>query len=66
MSDRATLAAYDSAAGAYAQDWHDQPPPTDLHDIVRRYFKPGTPTAEQPKPRPVPVAGTFRLLVLGR
>ena len=28
--------------------------------------KPGTRTAEQPKPRPVPVAGTFRLLVLGR
>jgi hypothetical protein len=28
--------------------------------------KPGTPTAEQPKPRPVPVAGTFRLIVLGR
>jgi hypothetical protein len=28
--------------------------------------KPGTPTAEQSKPSPVPVAGTFRLLVPGR
>lgn len=34
--------------------------------VVTADRKPGTPTAEQPKPRPVPVAGTFRLLVLGR
>jgi YVTN family beta-propeller protein len=27
---------------------------------------PGTPTADRPKPRPVPVPGTFRLMVLGR
>ncbi len=46
MSDRATLAAYDSAAGVYAQDWLDQPPPTDLHDIFKRYFKPGAATAD--------------------
>jgi YVTN family beta-propeller protein len=26
----------------------------------------GTPTADRPHPRPVPVAGTFRLMVLGR
>ena len=37
--DRATLAAYDSAAADYAKDWHDQPPPTDLHALIRRYFK---------------------------
>ena len=36
--DRDTLAAYDKAAGAFAQDWHDQPPPSDLHEIVRRFF----------------------------
>lgn len=39
--DRPTLAAYDQGARAYADDWHDQPPPTDLHDIVRRYFRHG-------------------------
>ena len=39
--DRPTLAAYDQGARAYADDWHDQPPPTDLHAIVRRYFRHG-------------------------
>ncbi|MBR1218118.1 class I SAM-dependent methyltransferase [Bradyrhizobium sp. U87765 SZCCT0131] len=39
--DRATLTAYDSAAAAFAQDWHEQPPPTDLHDLIRRFFVPG-------------------------
>jgi SAM-dependent methyltransferase len=36
--DRATLAAYDSGAAAFAKDWHEQPAPHDLHDIVRRFF----------------------------
>jgi SAM-dependent methyltransferase len=39
--DAATLRAYDSGAAAFAQDWHEQPPPADLHDIVRRFFRPG-------------------------
>jgi SAM-dependent methyltransferase len=39
--DAATLRAYDSAAAAFAQDWHEQPAPADLHDIVRRFFRPG-------------------------
>jgi SAM-dependent methyltransferase len=39
--DAATLRAYDCGAAAFAQDWHDQPPPADLHDIVRRFFRPG-------------------------
>jgi len=34
--------------------------------VVTADRKPGTPTAERPNPRPVPVPGTFRLLVLGR
>ncbi len=34
--------------------------------VVSADRRPGTPTAEQPKPRPVTVPGTFRLLVLGR
>jgi SAM-dependent methyltransferase len=36
--DRQTLAAYDKDAAAFAKDWHEQPPPTDLHDIVKRFF----------------------------
>ena len=39
--DRATLAAYDAAAAAFAKGWHEQPPPTDLHALVRRFFRPG-------------------------
>jgi YVTN family beta-propeller protein len=34
--------------------------------LVTAERKPGTPTADRPKPRPVPVPGTFRLIVLGR
>jgi YVTN family beta-propeller protein len=34
--------------------------------VVTADRKPGTPTAEQPHPRPVPVPGTFRLIILGR
>jgi len=34
--------------------------------VVTADRKPGMPTADRPKPRPVPVPGTFRLLVLGR
>jgi SAM-dependent methyltransferase len=39
--DSATLAAYDTEAAAFAKDWHEQPPPSDLHAIVERFFKPG-------------------------
>jgi SAM-dependent methyltransferase len=38
VADRATLAAYDTDAAAFARDWHDQPPPIDLHDVVKRFF----------------------------
>src|SRR5690242_4755142 len=34
--------------------------------VVTADRNPGTPSAAQPKPRPVPVPGTFRLLVIGR
>ncbi|MCA1397804.1 class I SAM-dependent methyltransferase [Bradyrhizobium sp. BRP56] len=44
--DRATLAAYDKDAAAFAQDWHDQPAPVDLHDIVTRFFIKGGATAD--------------------
>ncbi len=39
--DAATLRAYDGGAAAFARDWHEQPPPGDLHDVVRRFFRPG-------------------------
>jgi 2-polyprenyl-3-methyl-5-hydroxy-6-metoxy-1,4-benzoquinol methylase len=44
--DRQTLAAYDSDASAFARDWHEQPPPTDLHDIVGRFFIAGGTVAD--------------------
>src|SRR3954454_15017404 len=45
MIDLRTLAAYDQHAGAFAHDWHAQPPPSDLQALVRRFFQPG-PTAD--------------------
>lgn len=45
MPDPWTLLAYDSDARAYADDWHDQPAPVDLHAVVREFFAPG-PTAD--------------------
>jgi SAM-dependent methyltransferase len=39
--DRATLKAYDKNAAGYAQDWHEQPSPSDLHALVRKFFIPG-------------------------
>lgn len=45
MPDPWTLLAYDSDARAYADEWHDQPPPVDLHAVVTEFFAPG-PTAD--------------------
>jgi SAM-dependent methyltransferase len=36
--DRRTLAVYDKDAAAFAKDWHEQPPPIDLHEVVKRFF----------------------------
>jgi SAM-dependent methyltransferase len=44
--DRQTLAAYDSDAAAFAKDWHAQPAPNDLHDIVQRFFIKGGMTVD--------------------
>jgi SAM-dependent methyltransferase len=44
--DRATLAAYDHGAAAFAKDWHEQPAPVDLQDIVKRFFVKGGATAD--------------------
>ena len=43
--DDATLSAYDRDAKAFANDWDAQPPPSDLHAVVRQFFIPG-PTAD--------------------
>ena len=45
-TDSATLAAYNKDAAVYADDWHAQPMPSDLHAAVRTYFKPGGVTAD--------------------
>ena len=39
--DQITLRAYETGAEGFAKDWHDQPAPTDLHALVRRFFRPG-------------------------
>ena len=44
--DRATLAAYDKDAAAFAQDWHDQPAPIDLQEIVGQFFIKGGATPD--------------------
>jgi SAM-dependent methyltransferase len=36
--DERTLATYDREAPAFAREWHEQPAPTDLHALVRRFF----------------------------
>jgi SAM-dependent methyltransferase len=44
--DRQTLSAYDADAAAFAKDWHEQPAPVDLHDVVNRFFIKGGDTAD--------------------
>jgi SAM-dependent methyltransferase len=39
--DRPTIDAYDRDSKSFADDWETQSPPTDLHAVVRRFFKPG-------------------------
>jgi SAM-dependent methyltransferase len=43
--DERTLATYDRDAAAFAREWEEQPAPTDLHALIRRFFSPG-PTAD--------------------
>ena len=44
--DELTVAAYDSRPQSFAETWHTQSAPTELHDLVRRFFHPGRPTAD--------------------
>lgn len=39
--DIRTIDAYDRQAAAFADDCHAQPPATDMHALVRQYFRPG-------------------------
>ncbi|MDB6050222.1 MAG: Methyltransferase [Pseudomonas sp.] len=39
--DTKTLAAYDSGASGFAEDWLAQPVPTDLYALLEHYFEPG-------------------------
>ena len=39
--DIRTLNAYDENAAAFAKDWDEQLPATDLHALIRKYFRPG-------------------------
>lgn len=44
--DRQTLAAYELNAAAFAKDWHDQPAPVDLQEVVERFFVRGGSSAD--------------------
>ena len=44
--DRLTRTAYDKDAAAFARDWHEQPAPVDLHEIVTRFFIKGGSSAD--------------------
>ena len=44
--DRLTRAAYDTDAAAFARDWHEQPAPVDLQEIVARFFIRGGTSAD--------------------
>ena len=45
VSDQQTLAEHNARAACYADDWHNQPEPADLHAVIRQFFTPG-PTAD--------------------
>jgi SAM-dependent methyltransferase len=44
--DKTTLDAYDRDPTGFANDWETQPPPSDLHATVQRFFIPGGATAD--------------------
>jgi 2-polyprenyl-3-methyl-5-hydroxy-6-metoxy-1,4-benzoquinol methylase len=39
--DSGTLQAYDKLSQTYADDWRNQPAPTDMYVLLKRYFEPG-------------------------
>lgn len=39
--DERTISAYDAAPARFAEDWRDQPAPTDLYALLRAHFRHG-------------------------
>jgi SAM-dependent methyltransferase len=39
--DERTVDAYNRDAATFAGDWHAQPPASDMHTLIRRFFRPG-------------------------
>ncbi len=46
IMDELTVAAYDAKSRAFADTWHTQPDPSELHELVRRFFHPDELTAD--------------------
>jgi SAM-dependent methyltransferase len=44
--DELTVAAYDVDPKGFADAWHTQSDPAEMHELVRRFFHPGAPTAD--------------------
>lgn len=45
-TDEKTHTAYSENAGIYSQDWLSQPEPTDIYQLVKKYFIPNGTTAD--------------------
>jgi SAM-dependent methyltransferase len=39
--DEQTISVYDTAGAQFVKNWFEQPPPTDVYDAIREYFKRG-------------------------
>jgi len=39
--DTDTIGAYDKLSQSYADDWRNQPAPSDMYALLKRYFQPG-------------------------
>jgi 2-polyprenyl-3-methyl-5-hydroxy-6-metoxy-1,4-benzoquinol methylase len=46
LMDQKTQIAYSENASSYSQDWLSQPAPTDMYEILKRYFVSGGDTAD--------------------
>jgi 2-polyprenyl-3-methyl-5-hydroxy-6-metoxy-1,4-benzoquinol methylase len=44
--DPKTLDAYSKLADEYSKDWHAQPEPKDMYDLIEKFFVPGGDTAD--------------------
>ncbi|TAM54320.1 MAG: class I SAM-dependent methyltransferase [Paraburkholderia sp.] len=44
--DKQTVETYSTNASRFADEWREQPPPTDMYALLQRYFTPGGKTAD--------------------